>query len=457
MNTEVFDLYEMSDEKESRLWEDCIFIFDSSALLYLYYIPKEARDTIYSDVFEKLTNRLWIPFHVQYEYLKNRQKVIKKPISENYKPLEEKIKKLSNIVNNDLLGKATEIKNYTKNNNKHPYLEQEEIDKFIEKIHEFTKYSNIFNEEILKKVSEKTKEISDVDKNDDILELLTKYFSIGEESSFEEILKITKEGKHRYEFDIPPGYGDSRGKTKKKGTQIFGDLIIWKQILKYSKINNKAVIFITNDITKDEDWCYSNKSNIVSPREELIKEIKDHSGVEFWMYSLSQYLYKAKKYLHSEIQEDVIENISDHIINDNNHQLAKKILEIVSMFNDIYIIDNLNGEFFINKLIKYFNMVEPDLIISKEFNSKNKNLNTYMVDFIVEKNGAVIPVEVMLGNNFSLVSKKTNNLLLYLSLSDIKEGVIYAPYVKNPYNFKFGSVSKIRDSKSYHVSQIFAK
>lgn len=141
---------------------------------------------------------------------------------------------------------------------------------------------------------------------------LETYFKVGREFSFEEIIEITKEGKHRYEFKIPPGYGDFY-KKEKLGTQIFGDLIIWKQILEYSKERKKPIIFITNDITKENDWCYrdmdATELRIYSPREELIKEIKDYSSVDFWMYNLPQFLYQANKRIESKVQEETIQNL----------------------------------------------------------------------------------------------------------------------------------------------------
>ena len=128
------------------------------------------------------------------------------------------------------------------------------------------------------------------------------YFSVGREFSYDELFEITKKGKHRYEFRIPPGYGDLKTGDK-DGFQIFGDLIIWMQILEYAKDTQKPILFITNDIKKGNGWCYPDSKNselrVESPREELIKEIKDISGVDFWMYSLPQMLFLANEYLKS--------------------------------------------------------------------------------------------------------------------------------------------------------------
>lgn len=160
---------------------------------------------------------------------------------------------------------------------------------------------------------EKSKaEILNVAHDDDVLEAIQKYFQVGREFSFNEIIEITKEGKHRFEFKIPPGYGDLNEGTK-KGTQIFGDLILWKQMLEFSNEKQHPIIFVTNDLAKDDDWCYLERNKtekrIHSPREELIKEMKDFSNVDFWMYDLPQFLFKANEYLDASIEEQQIQSI----------------------------------------------------------------------------------------------------------------------------------------------------
>jgi len=322
MNKDCIKPYSLTDEREENLWKDAIFVFDSSALLYFYSIPKATRVKIYADEFEKLSNRLWIPFHIQYEYMKNRERCI----YETYTPMKKKvqdinIKALVSIKKTDLLNKIDEVSRESKKEDKHPYIEQTEIDKFKENIDatisqielsisKMSEQIDCFKQNVLNQIEN---EVISVKDSDDVLEALDKFFKIGREYSYDEILEITKEGKHRYEFKIPPGYGDEK---EKKGMQIFGDLIIWKQILEYSEEAKKPIIFITNDITKDDDWCYlekGTKNRISYPREELIKEIKDFSGVDFWMYSFPQFLKNANKYLKSTIKEDVIQNVSQFL------------------------------------------------------------------------------------------------------------------------------------------------
>jgi len=318
MDKDSIKPYRLDEEKELELWKNAEIVFDSSALLDLYFLPKSARERIISEVFEKLPDRLWLPFHVQYEYLKNREKTIKKPIKDKYNPLRAKIQKIRTSSNAQILKKLEEIKRETEKDDKHPHIEQTLLDDFKKKTEDFLAQNKSFEEEILKKIQEVEKEIKEVEQDDDVLNSLEKYFRIGREFTFEEIIEITKEGKHRYEYRIPPGYGDFYSKEK-IGTQIFGDLIIWKQILEHTKESKKPIIFITNDITKNNDWCYldenATEKRILSPREELIKEIKDFSGVDFWMYNLPQFLYESNKRIDSTIPDETIQNYFQFINN----------------------------------------------------------------------------------------------------------------------------------------------
>lgn len=321
-----FEIYELSEDKEKEMWQNSTIIFDSSALLDFYFLPKKTREKIFTDLFsDKLNDRLWSPAHVKFEYLKNRKQIINKPINEKYKPLKTNVLNVIKKSFDDIDKTLNDLKNRTSKDDKHPYLKQNKIEDFIKKFKAIKEDSLNFEKEINEQITVIEKEIRDIHLDDDVLSAFEKNFKIGENYSFNEILEITKEGKHRYEFSIPPGYEDLKDK---KGTQIFGDLIIWKQILEYSKQNKKPVIFICNDLK--EDWCIIEKNNkrIKSPRKELIKEIYDYSGMNFWMYNQAQFLYNANKFLGTEIEEQNIDLLSDFIKQKgDDEKKSKKIIE----------------------------------------------------------------------------------------------------------------------------------
>lgn len=316
MNKDNIKPYKIDAKKENRLWENAVFVFDSSALLDFYFLLKKTREKIYNEIFYNLKERLWIPFHVEYEFLKNREGIIPKPVKEKYEPLKSKIIEIRKSLAKEIQKRVDEISRETIKDDKHPHIEQTEIEKIKIEIEKFEKEIKSFEENILKRITIAENEILEVKSNDDILKILEECFNVGREFTYSEIISITEEGKHRYEFKIPPGYGDLQQKEK-KGTQIFGDFIIWKQILEFSKEKKLPIIFITNDIKKDEDWCYLDKAatedRILAPREELIKEIKDHSNVEFWMYNLPQFLYNANKYLGAKFSSQTIQNITQFL------------------------------------------------------------------------------------------------------------------------------------------------
>lgn len=321
MDTPQSNIFKLTAEREKALWDNAIFVFDSSALLDFYFLPLITRTKIFEELFsKKLNERLWIPSHVKFEYQKNREKIILKPITENYKPLKDEILKSIKSAIKEIENKIIDLTNKTKKDDKHPHLNQIEIEKYALTVTAFKKASETFEEEINKQINLVEEEINKLPLNDDVEKAIDNLFQVGRYFTFQEVYQITKEGKHRYEFTIPPGYEDLKDKDK-KGTQIFGDLIIWKQILEFAKEKQKPIIFICNDLK--EDWCYlqknSSEKRIESPREELIKEIFDFASVEFWMYNQPQFLFKSNEYFEAKIEKQNIDDLFNFISNKPRH------------------------------------------------------------------------------------------------------------------------------------------
>ncbi|MFE8004585.1 PIN-like domain-containing protein, partial [Bacillus velezensis] len=136
--------------------------------------------------------------------------------------------------------------------------------------------------------------------------------------------KIEIAGKERYEFDVPPGFKD-KGNKKKEGyrtygdfryKQIYGDLILWNQII--DKIKNsenpKPVIFITEE--KKEDWWEKDEQdNIKRPHPLLIQEFINKTKQKFFMYRTERFVKYAKEHLYTDITEEQVENVTKDIEN----------------------------------------------------------------------------------------------------------------------------------------------
>ena len=276
-------LHILTPEREEKLWSEAIFVFDTSSICTLYNLKADSQK-ILADIFNKLKDRIWIPAQVKYEYLKNREKVIDNPINECYN--DPQIVKIGRQFVNEF---SDFLKN-NENNDYHPYIKDDSFRELTQKRDELKKTIEEIIELIKKEKKDRISEIQSIKANDCIKDTFLT-LKCGQPFSFNEILKIIHEGEFRYRNTIPPGYMD---KEDKQGTQIYGDLIVWNEILRYVEQEKKSIIFICDDLK--EDWWFRSKKNIVDkPRFELIKEY-DISGSDFWMYTVKQFLEKLEQY-----------------------------------------------------------------------------------------------------------------------------------------------------------------
>ncbi|EKS4344796.1 DUF4935 domain-containing protein [Clostridium botulinum] len=340
MNENNIVSYYINPEREEQLWKDCIFVFDTSSLLEFYYYSPKSQQEIFDTTFEKIKNRLWIPGHVEYEYLRNRKNIISKLIDEKYdKLINEFLQPASKDILN-VIKKVNELYKHTEKDNLHPYINKKITQTFKDRCNEFKEEYDKFNIEVTQEIKRRKKEIESTLNNDSILNKFKEFFTVGKEFNFNQIMGVVKEGQIRYKNEIPPGYEDGKGPKRKEGTQMYGDLIIWKQIIEFAKENKKTICLIINDVKPD--WCYSNKRGnehrIDRPKEDLIREIKDEANVEFWMYTFSQFLYKSRNLLNIKIKETVIkevESVSKQQIIENDKKDSKlyKVSDIAKLLN----------------------------------------------------------------------------------------------------------------------------
>jgi hypothetical protein len=303
---DIMHYYKPSFESEKSIWKDCIFVFDTSALLEFYYFPKKSQQDIFSSTLEKINGRLWIPYHVKFEYLKNRENTLRKPIEEKYKKLEiEQLRAIESGIK-DIKGKLNDFINHTKKEDTHPYIDNTISLNFEIACQEFETSFSDFKSKVEIEFKKREDEIIAFATDDTVLQSFNDYFNVGRDYTFERLMEIVEEGEIRYRNKIPPGYKDA---SNKDGIQKYGDLIIWKQIIDFAEQTGKTIVFITNDVK--EDWCYQykrgNEVRIDRPREDLIREIRDEANVGFLMYTFSQFLYTAKEVLGTNLPQEVID------------------------------------------------------------------------------------------------------------------------------------------------------
>ena len=307
---------------EKTLWEKALFVFDSSALLNFYGYSEKTRQEIFDDVFKKLADRLWMTNQTEYEYLKNRERLLLSP-----KSLYDDL--LATYFDSKPFGvfknQFNQLISRTKEDTKHPHFEKGYFQDFQTKLEQFDLELQVFTKELKEKIEKKKSEIDFIQKNDSLNTAIYKYFQITEGYDFKKLVEIAKDGEFRYKNQIPPGYEDE----KKVGLAAYGDLVIWNQILALAKEKILPVILIIDDLKID--WCYQNKEdkNIAdSPREELIKEFQDYCGNDFWLYSSTQFLQKSTEYLATTIGDELIQEV-----NESNQFVGRPYLEADLIWN----------------------------------------------------------------------------------------------------------------------------
>ncbi|MCY9669215.1 PIN-like domain-containing protein [Paenibacillus alginolyticus] len=110
---------------------------------------------------------------------------------------------------------------------------------------------------------------------------------VGDGFNPEELLKIYEEGEKRYTLSIPPGFEDA---VSKEDYRKYGDLVIWKELMKRAKEEAKPIIFITEDVKPD--W-WERYNEFKRPHPELLDEFYRRSGQFVQIYTYNEFIDQA--------------------------------------------------------------------------------------------------------------------------------------------------------------------
>lgn len=229
-----------------------------------------------------------MPYQVGWEFFNNRENKISN--------VQGGCDKLLKFINDSKNGFDKLLND---NYKRHPYIDRKSISEL------FCNQLKTVSDEIEKLKAQDPK----YDKNDTILKQLTQLYNnkVGDDYSIEEYKEIFNDGEKRYEQKTPPGFADLKEKKDQGPRHLYGDLIIWKQMIDKSKATKKDIVFISED--QKEDW-YEKDSN--KPRRDLIKEFGTLTeGKRILIYSQELFLKNIDKYLGGDIGNDVITEVKD--------------------------------------------------------------------------------------------------------------------------------------------------
>lgn len=258
--------YHLSEADKQDLFKsgDCYFVFDTNALLDIYRLGQETAKKVLA-VIRKYKERIVIPEHVACEYHDNMLDII----TEIYRKYNVFLSKNSKESILDCVIESTGITN-------EPSLKRTVIKHLKNAIARMI--SDIENEEKYILDQFKTWKLQN-ELSDALGPLVLEGFTLTQKE------EIKREGAERYSKKIPPGYMDA----KNKDVNIYGDYIIWREILRFAKERQCSVIFIGRDMK--DDWLQTLHGMICGPRQELLNEFHSHSpNGKFHIYTLDQFL-----------------------------------------------------------------------------------------------------------------------------------------------------------------------
>ena len=262
--------YGLSPRQLKTFFDNCLFVFDTNALLDLYRLDlSDAQEVI--SIIEHYKDRVIIPYHVAEEYHDELLNVISKSIQN-----------ANDILKYDY---STAITNFLTNISKFQDLPFSLQEKYKNKMESLV-------EELKDDVEERKTNLKTCMEGWElqckVADLLGKLLlSPLSSEQIDEI--INTEGPKRYAELIPPGYKD----IKKNNGNEYGDLIIWREILECARTRKKSIAFISRDLK--EDWIEKRNGIDCGPRRELRTEFYDaNKDGEFYIYTLTQFLRYAK-------------------------------------------------------------------------------------------------------------------------------------------------------------------
>ncbi|MFZ6681297.1 PIN-like domain-containing protein [Undibacterium sp. Tian12W] len=274
-----------------NLWENATFIFDTNVLLHLYRYPDEARNSLLSAL-SKLGSRIWIPYHVAFEFHQNRFEVIVDS-NASVNTLSARLKSLPSELRSDF-----------------KKIDFERRSTGISDINSKLEAAETAIKDLEHAVKIACQKLPNLSMDDAIGDQIADLFQ-GKTGRIpanqEDLNTLYADGESRYDANIPPGFGDKAkaGEFKIRPDLSFpdkyGDLVIWRQTMDYVKKSDiKQVVFVTSDAKSDWWWIFDKKQTkkTLGPNPKLVSEFLENTNAEkFWMYSGDDFLKYAGEYL----------------------------------------------------------------------------------------------------------------------------------------------------------------
>lgn len=325
--------------------QDFIIVLDTNYLLDILRKSTIVSEQ-YLEALKKVKNNIYIPYLVALEFNFNKKNVknTKQRDIQNYK------KGLISVIDS-ISEKIEEQKFFSEEEHKTKFKDEliDEVDKFKGNLETLL---NKKIEDMVTGVQEK--------QYDTLIKIIED--RIGEQYDQKWIDSIETEGESRFKDGIPPGYDDTKkdkgSKPKKFYNDItyqkkYGDLIIWKDIIKYAtKVDDKRkLIFVTNDGIAEHknDFLYKKNGMTIGPHIHLMNEIKQEADKEFYLLNNVRFV---------QIVNNLTENLVQEIENEENYLKSIYTNKLKLSFTDEFKMYVRDSSVPLTKRIRYINELQ---------------------------------------------------------------------------------------------------
>lgn len=274
-------------EEIDEAWGKGFLTLDANVLLDLYRYHSTTCQSLL-DAMEAFGNRVWISDQAAQEFFRNRKSVIV-AAEKTFREAKASLGELSNAIE----GSIGKLRSYR-------LVPRASLDALATRLDEAVATTS-------GELAGAASSHPDYLKADPILERLLALFEgrVGDAPGEDAKKQLCEEGEQRRVAKIPPGYLDEG----KDGDRAYGDFILWRQILDFSKSSGVPTILVTSE--RKEDWWELRAGKAVGPRMELMKEAVESTGQRVYIYQTDRFLERAAAQSGTAVDTDSVEEIRE--------------------------------------------------------------------------------------------------------------------------------------------------
>ncbi len=248
-----------------------IIVLDNCSLLDLYrYSPDTSKSLL--KVYREGIENIWLPQQVFNEFTKHYE--------ERHNAQFNQFKKIATEVKINTQKLETSLNKPFFDAKKFFYPQVDDLENTVrEKLTQLSSISTEYQGRIQSQIGESF-EYFHQNNPKIFIDELSSNGKIGPGFTKIEKIHIFSEGDIRFRLKYPPGYMDEKEKDKSDVTKTnkFGDLVLWKEILKKAKEDQRPILFVTSDV-KEDWWELDNQGKITNMHPFLVEEFTSETGL----------------------------------------------------------------------------------------------------------------------------------------------------------------------------------